>query len=220
METIEEIENLDKILVEFDKECDKALDVVYSSLQLYNEQPDKFSEGMRNMLVEYTVLMIFGKWENFLEDTFIEYMIGGRSCNGQIISRYVMPIDKEHAYKMIKNVNSYPNWSDIENVLTHAQNFFEDGGAYEFLRTAKAELTSLKKVRNAIAHTSIRAKKDFDNLIQGKIGYLPDDISPAIFLIEHKVNSRRGSPTYCEHYITYLKNSAKMVVEYNCIEET
>lgn len=220
MGTKDEIGNLDTLLTEFNNECDKDLNIFYAALQLNNEQPDVFSVMMRNMLVEYTVLMLFGKWEKFLEDTFTEYMIGGHSCNGQIVNRYVMPIDKEHAYRMIQNVNLYPDWSDIEKVLTNARNFFENGGAYEFLKTAKAEITSLKKVRNAIAHTSMRAKKDFENLVQGKIGYLPDGISPAIFLIEHKVTRQRGAPTYCEHYIAYLKTIARMVVEYSSEERS
>ena len=114
------------------------------------------------------------QWERFLENIFIEYMLGAKS---------------------------------------------EKGGAFEILKTMKAELTSLKKVRNSIAHISLRAKKDFENLVQGKIGYLPDDITPSKFLIEYKVEKKKSSPTYCEHYILYLKNLAKMIVEYNGEEQ-
>lgn len=73
----------------------------------------------------------------------------------------------------------------------------------------------LKKVRNAIAHTSIQAQKDFENLVQGKVGYLPEGISPAKFLIEFKMGKQKNAPTYCEYYISYLKNTAKILVEYH-----
>ncbi len=192
--------HLDTLLEEFEIECDSNLNLYATSLQLYIEHSDLFSEIMRNMIVEYAILKLFGKWEKFLEDIFIEYMLGG--C-------------REHAYKMIRNVNLYPDWSDVEKVLTNARNFFENGGSFEILKTVKAELTSFKKVRNSIAHISIRAKKDFENLVQGKVGYLPDGITPAKFLIEFKTGRERNAPTYCEHYIAYLKDTAKMLVEYS-----
>lgn len=206
---------LDKLLLEFEVECDNNLNVYFTSLQLYNEHSDLFSETMRNMMVEYTVLKLFGKWEKFLEDIFIEYMLGGHSQRGDSVNRYVNPIDKEHAYRIIQNVNLYPDWSDVEKILTNARNFFEDGGAFEILKTIKSEITSLKKVRNAIAHTSTRAQKDFENLVQGKVGYLPEGILPAKFLIEFKTGRQRNAPTYCEHYISYLRNTAKILVEYH-----
>lgn len=210
----EQEESLDNILEDFEVECDNDLNIYFSSLQLYNVHSEIFPETMRNMMVEYVVLKLFGKWEKFLEDSFIEYMVGGHSKNGGIVNRYVNPVDKDHAYRMIRNVNLYPDWSDIEKVLTNARNFFENGGAFEILKTVKGELTSLRKIRNAIAHTSTNAKNDFENLVRGKIGYLPDDISPALFLIEFKTEKKKNSPTYCEYYINYLKNIARMLVEY------
>ena len=206
---------LDKLLLEFEEECDNNLGVYFTSLQLYNEHSDLFSETMRNMIVEYTILRLFGKWEKFLEDIFIEYMLGGHSQHGDSVNRYVNPLDKEHAYRIIQNVNLYPDWSDVGKILTNARNFFENGGAFEILKTIKSEITSLKKVRNAIAHTSTRAQKEFENLVQGKVGYLPEGILPAKFLIEFKTGRRRNDPTYFEHYISYLRNTAKILVEYH-----
>lgn len=207
---------LDILLSDFETECNINLNAFYTSLRLYNEHPDMFPENMRNMVVEYAILKLCGKWEKFLEDIFIEYMLGGRSRNGVVVNRYVSPIDANHAYRIIQNVNLYPDWSDVEKILINAENFFENGGAFEVLKTVKNEITSLKKVRNCIAHTSFRARKDFENLVQGRVGYLPDGITPAQFLIEFKISRQRNAPTYCEHYITYLKDTAKMLVEYNC----
>lgn len=207
--------NLDGFLNEFEKDCDDCLSVYFNSLQLYNQQPEAFSEEMRNMLIEYIILKMFGKWERFLEKIFIEYMLGEKSQNGKAVNRYVTPYDGEHAYRMIQSVNIYPDWSDIEKVLINARNFFQDGGSFGILETMKSEITSLRKIRNAIAHTSIRAQKDFEKLVQGKVGYLPENITPAKFLIDYKAGRRRNDPTYCEYYILYLKSVAKILVEYN-----
>ena len=209
---------LDELLQEFEVECDKNLNVYFSTLQLYNEHSDIFSETMRDMMVEYVVLKMFSKWEKFLEDIFIEYMLGGCSQFGNSVNRYVNPINKEHAYRIIQNVNLYPDWSDTEKILINARNFFENGGPFEILNTMKSEITSLKKIRNAIAHTSVRSKKDFEKLVQGKIGYLPEGISPAKLLIEFRIGKQKNAPTYCEHYVLYLKDTAKVLVEYQCDE--
>lgn len=211
---------LDDYLREFEEDCDNSLDVYYNTLQMHNEQSVIFTEMMRNMLVEYVILKLFGKWERFLENIFIEYMMGNKSSQGKSVIRYVAPINKEHAYRMIRNVTLYPDWSDIEKILTNAENFFEKGGAFAVLKTMKAEITSLKKVRNAIAHTSFRAKQDFEKLVQGKIGYLPEGITPANFLIEFRTGKRKMDPTYCEHYILYLKGTAKMLVQFNEVESS
>lgn len=69
--------HLDTLLEEFEIECDSNLNLYATSLQLYIEHSDLFSETMRNMIVEYAILKLFGKWEKFLEDIFIEYMWGG-----------------------------------------------------------------------------------------------------------------------------------------------
>ncbi len=207
--------NLDCILEKFQKECDDSLNIYFQSLRLYNEHSDLFSETMRNMMVEYVVMQLFSKWEKFLEEVFIEYMLGGCSLNGDIVNKYVNPIDRDHAYRMIQNVNLYPDWSDIDKVLKNANDFFEACGPFEILKTLKSEITSLKKIRNAIAHSSSRAKGEFEKLVQGKIGYLPDKIIPATFLIDYKVGRRRDSDTYCEHYIRYLKDTAEVLVDYH-----
>lgn len=72
---------------------------------------------MRNMMVEYVVMQLFSKWEKFLEEVFIEYMLGGCSLNGDIVNKYVNPIDRDHAYRMIQNVNLYPDWSDMQKII-------------------------------------------------------------------------------------------------------
>ncbi len=53
--------HLDTLLEEFEIECDSNLNLYATSLQLYIEHSDLFSETMRNMIVEYAILKLFGK---------------------------------------------------------------------------------------------------------------------------------------------------------------
>lgn len=207
--------SLDVFLEEFQEECDNALNLYHTALALYNTQPEVFSEGMKNMLTESVILQLFGRWERFLESIFIEYMCGAKSVNGSAAVRYVFPISPEHAYQLVQNVNAYPDWADLEKVLKNANNFFENGGPFGVLNTMKAEINAIRKVRNAIAHTSKSATEKFEDHVRGKVGYLPEGITPAKFLSEHKTGKRKKDPTFCEHYIEYLKNTAEILVEYN-----
>lgn len=205
---------LDDLLEVFQNNCDDALSAYHSSLILYNTQPENFSESMKNMLTESVLLQLFGKWERFLENAFIEYMLGKKSTDGDEPVRYVFPTSAEHAYQLVQNVNAYPDWADIEKVLTNATNFFENGGPFEILKTMQADIKAIRTIRNAIAHTSKSATKKFENLVQGKVGFLPEGITPAQFLSEYKIGKRKKDPTFCEYYIEYLKDVARILVEF------
>lgn len=206
---------LDDYLADFKNKCDWALRTYYDAESLYNENHMRgFSLDMKNMIVENAFLNVVTLWESFLENTFIAYMMGHISENGVSVNRYVNPTDRDHAYNLIKNVTTYPDWTDLDKILINAQNFFENGGPFQILRTLKGELNAIKKIRNAIAHTSYSAKKDFENLVRGKVGYLPTDISPVKFISEHKTGKKRGDPTYFEHYVEFLKDTASILVEY------
>ena len=210
---------LDMMVSEFQTLCIDSLQILNKALQLNNENPDQFSDRMKDLLVESIIINLFGKWERFLEEVFIAYMLGETSSRGGSITRYVYPQDRDHAYRMIQNVNLYPDWSDVDKIIINANNFFKDGGPFSIFQTMKSEINALKRIRNAIAHTSLKARADFENLIQGKIGYKPDGITPAKFLIDYKTGHSRRSPTYGEHYINYLHDIAKLLLIHQQILE-
>jgi hypothetical protein len=141
-------------------------------------------------------------------------MMGEKSISGDSVNLYVHPVDEEHAYKLIKSTNLYPEWSDIDKVLINAFNFFEDGGSFIILSTMRTELNALKKIRNCIAHSSIKAFQDFENLVRGNIGYLPINISTASYVIDYSPKSVKPKCSYYEFYLQYLKDASTMLVEY------
>ena len=209
-----ELSYLDELLVEFHNECDESIKLYVSSVKLHYDVED-FDDRMFEMLIEHSVLKLFAKWEYFLEKVFIAYMLGEKSAQGDAVGRFVFPNDENHAYRIVKSVNRYPEWSNVDDVLTNAENFFENSGAFAILRTMKSSLTELKKVRNGIAHISKSAKKDFDNLVLGKLGKVPTGITPAKFLVNYKIGKKRNDPTFFEFYVEYLKNVASLLIEFN-----
>lgn len=206
---------IDEILFNYQKENDELLELFYSSCAMREKFPEAYSEKMHYIFVEHILLTAYKNWEFFIENIFIRYMLGDSSKEGNPVHRFVYPKDEEHAYKMIKNVRLYPDWSDINAVTTYAENFFEEGGAFAYLRTMKGELYSIKKIRNAIAHNSLNAKREFENLVLGKIGFLPNNITPANFLANYKMGKKKTDVLYIEHYIDYLKNAAELLAQYN-----
>jgi len=206
---------LDDHLNKFKAKCDWALQVFFDAVSLFNQnQVNGFTADMKYMIIENIILNVCSSWEKFLEDIFIAYMRGNQSEHGSSVMVYVSPTSDEHAYNLIKNVTVYPDWTDITKIMINAENFFEDGGPFKLLNTLKGDLHAIKKIRNAIAHTSKKAREDFENLVRGKVGYLPTNIIPAMFVSEYKIGSKRADPTYFEHYVTFLKNSATLLVEY------
>lgn len=73
------------------------------------------------------------------------------------------------------------------------------------LLTLKGDINAVKKIRNAIAHTSRKAREDFENLVRGKVGHLPNDITPAKFVSEYKTGNRRADPTFSNTMLIFSK---------------
>lgn len=204
---------LDSSLMSFCGACDAGLNAISQAIQLTDDEPEKFTGELRDMVVGYVILNIFSLWEKFLEDIFIAYMLGNSSNTGNPCERYVSPVDEDHAYRMVKGINQYPEWSNINTIQTCAKIFFKNGKPFSKLSQMQEPLNALKRIRNALAHASKDAKQKFENLVQGKIGRLPDDITPAKFLIEYKLERTRNSPYYYEYYINFLKETARYLVE-------
>ena len=207
---------LDQHLAVFRAKCDWALQLFYDTVSLYNENKAAgFTADMKYMIIENIILQLWCSWEKFLEDIFIAYMLGDQSVRGSAVKVYVSPVDEQHAYRLIKNIMTYPEWAEISKIQINAENFFENSGPFILLPTLRADINGLRKIRNAIAHSSKKAQEDFENLVRGRVGHLPDHITPAKFVSEYKVGPRRSDPTFFQYYVEFLKGSAAMLVEYD-----
>ncbi|MBC8535829.1 hypothetical protein [Feifania hominis] len=183
---------LDTLLEEFQGMCDVCLKCFYSAVDLHENHPEirpLFDDAMRDMVVEQAFARVLNEWQNFLEQSFLLLMLGVPLRGGTPVKTYVSPLDIEHAQRLVRNTNPYPDWGDLDKVLTCAENFFESGGPFAVLKTMRSQLNAVKKVRNRVAHNSAKARKDFENLVRG-------------------VKPRQ---TFFEYYTVYLKDVAELL---------
>ena len=196
----------ESIYRDFEKVCDDSLTAYFDACKLYNESPPKISLAMRDMLVEHLLLNLFVKWEFFLENLCIAYMLGYQDMSGATLTRYVYPKNRDHALMLIQNGKQYPDWTQISSVTNYSRMFFENG-PFEALQGMNP-ITEIKTIRNAIAHASGMAAAKFSSLVRGKNMPMSDEMTPARFLCE---NRPHRTQTYCEYYIEYLCDAAGML---------
>ena len=124
-----------------------------------------FTATEQGVLVDSAVLRLFVGWETFLEETFVSYMTGNPSVAGNVLTRYVSPLDQNHARRMAVGSRRWVDWSTPDTVRTLAGLFFEDGEPYETVfAQISGELQDLKTVRNAAAHLASSTSAALDAL--------------------------------------------------------
>lgn len=197
----------ESIFRDFEKVCGDSLNAYSEACRLYNESPPRISIAMRDMLVEHILLNLFVKWEFFLENLCIAYMLGAPDMSGTRPKRYVLPRDRAHALQLIQNGKLFPDWTNIDTVANYSDMFFEGDGLFKVLKGMNP-ITEIKTIRNAIAHASGMAAAKFSSLVRGKNMPMSDEMTPARFLCE---NRPHRTQTYCEYYIEYLRDAAGML---------
>jgi hypothetical protein len=111
-------------------------------------------------------LNLFIGWETFLEECFLEFMMGGKTLNGSVPIRYVSPVDLAAANKLINGVAwTYFDYAKYENVLVLARMFFKGGYPFEpYISSAYTDLEDSRKMRNWCAHKTSSTQAGLDGL--------------------------------------------------------
>ena len=105
-------------------------------------------------------------WEELLERTFVEYLVGAKIDEDQPRLRIGKADSKNTAYRLLsRNINftigkNYLNLSNPQWVLKAADLFFTDH-PYEILKSKSEMIVRANYIRNHIAHTSKKSKSDF-----------------------------------------------------------
>lgn len=107
----------------------------------------------------------------------------------------------------------YAKWEIASEVATRATRFFRDGRPYTApLRAAQTKLDEARTLRNAVAHRSETARKNFEALARNQLGgTLPPGVTIGGFL-----NTPRAASTppesFLEHYLGSLQLVAEQIV--------
>lgn len=194
-----------------DKQCQESLDsIAYVNKSEYLATDDL--KRVQDLVVKQAFLNVFTEWEHFLEDSTIAYALGEKSIRGFAPTKYINPLDEDHADRLIKGTSTYPDWSKMKVVLSLESALFEDGEPYRSaLNGFASKYKDMQKVRNVIVHNSIKSRDEFDSLVRTALYAASVGISPTEFLL-----SQKGSdPKFYISYIAYIRNAGKMIAEYS-----
>ena len=188
-------------------ECLALIRVVHS-LDSDSGSPKTLSKEQLDLISGWAFVRIHAAWEDFTETSFLAYMLGAHGTSGFVPSRYVFPLDEQHALNMILGGRDYVQWTTPSVIRRQSLVCFEGGLPFlPILDSLIGELQEVNTIRNAIVHQSTSALEKFQSLVRSKLGSLPKDINPAGFLLSPKPPTRgRTNFSYYSARITTFAN--------------
>lgn len=168
------------------QQCNKSILLVQHTNEFFNSNISSngvvYSSDLHFCVIDGAFLELFRAFEQFLEQSFICYMLGQTGINGNSFVKYVSPQDEEQAINMLKGINRHTDFTNRDTIVKLANNFFENGGTYIYLNSISTDFEEMKKIRNAISHISVESKRAFSGLVRSKLGVLPPNVTTSSFL--------------------------------------
>jgi len=122
-------------------------------------------------------------FEHFLEDLFIGLLTGRfKHPSSNIVPRVAFKSSKV-ARDIVSGGHNYVDWLPYNHTQQRANAFFRNGLPFTLLEPRDRQIIDqICCIRNAIAHQSNHAKKQFNDKVIGAIPISPRDRTPAAFL--------------------------------------
>lgn len=163
------------------------------------------------IIAELSFLRIFIAWENFLEKSFIRYLVGAKSPSGYRPAILVNPQNMSHALDLISSGREYVRWNSASEVITRSEIYFRDGGPYKnALLGATTDLNDMNTIRNRIAHKSTFSKNKFSDFVRIKFGHGKRGMTPGRFLLTPMYFPPRI--TFLDYYAGIIKTASRIIV--------
>lgn len=125
----------------------------------------------KRMIYESILLRCFRSYENFIESSFLKYLIDNFDNPQDVKYRhFASPYDFNHARKMVSfsGGSQYPDWSDPNKVRARSNVFLNEDHPLGLAIGGKtAEIKWMQKIRNHIAHNSKESIIQFQKVIKG-----------------------------------------------------
>ncbi|MGT2425601.1 hypothetical protein [Amnibacterium kyonggiense] len=154
---------------------------------------DVADPGSRAIIYESVILRIARAHENFIEKTFLSYLVGDRTDTGGVVGTFVRPKDLKHARKLVSSSTGarFLDWSDVSEVRARCEVFFEeDSPLYEAAGVKSAELSWMKKIRNQAAHDSVESRLSYSKALETILLTVPAPVPSAGNLLQ--MTPRKG----------------------------
>jgi hypothetical protein len=195
---------------DFNQKCATATSLVSISNVFFDNQvnfnTDYYSPDIHFCVINGAFLMLFMAFERFLEQSFVCYMLGQSGINNNVVECFVRPTSEDHALDILRGIKPYPDFTNRDIIVKLAKNFFQEGGTYQSLNEFAPIFEEIKKIRNAITHTSIESEKNFLSFARVKLGAVPSNLNTAIFLNTIESHSNIS-------YFVYYRDHIKSVVD-------
>lgn len=201
---------IQEILQPLVDQCDESISIIGAvNNSHYLTTPEL--KTIRDMVVKQAFLSVFTEWEHFLENATVAYALGEVSIAGFAPTKYVSPLDEDHANQLIKGTSTYPDWTKMELVIKIEKAFFENGEPFvSAIQGFQSKYNEIKKVRNVIVHNSVKSRDEFNSLVRTALRAASVGISPVEFLLSQK----NREPFFYVTYITHIKNAATLIANY------
>ncbi len=215
--------SLASVRAEFNNRLRSSVNVV-DRLQDYRvREPNRarpLSPAERERLAEMAWIQLFLAWEEFLEETFVRYLVGARPPRGRRPHPLIVVRSLEQARKLILGEGrSYLDWTEPNRLISRAELFFKDGEPYRTaIQSASLHLSRMKKIRNRIAHRSRTAEKKYEELLLELYGPGRRSRTPGHILLSPPPQSAlpaqggRGAATLFALYHSILVATADQIV--------
>lgn len=124
-----------------------------------------FTPRDREQITVAAFLNMFIAWEEFIEASIGDFMMGEATIGGSQPVRFVSPPTRDHSGKMVIHMNRYFDYANHDNVKKLARLYFETGYPFDTpINSLTQELSDLKIMRNACAHMSSTTKVALEGL--------------------------------------------------------
>ncbi len=201
------MKSISDIYSDFKQIYNDTNDVLADSTFLYQNQAKInntiFSDKIHHYIIEHCFMRIYLAWENFIENAFKLYLCDREDMQGNRYIRYAFPVDEEHAYNMLRGTKQYPDWTNIGDINTLSNTFFENAGPFSLLNSNPVELQHMKTIRNRISHTSEKSIRSFNNLTNSHVAIT--GLSAAEFLSKYKDTGISYYSFYTDILMAYVE---------------
>lgn len=190
------------------KELERRID---SSQSLITKVKDL---GMHQIQVEIiselAFLRIFIAWEDFLEESFIRYLIGVKSPSGYSPERFINPSNMKIAKNIISGERrEYIKWNSASEIIARSEIYFKDGEPYgSVLQGTATDLDDMNVIRNRITHRSTISKDKFNNFVRKRFGHGIRGMTPGRFLLTLPTTQN----TFFNYYVDLIKTASRIII--------
>ncbi len=204
---------LNQVLSDYRSGINQVNSLISFAYQQNANQDYVHSNSIQEFITTSAFLRMFIHWEAFLENAFVEYMVGELSITGRPVQCYVSPADREHVHRILIGTQRYVDWANHDIVIKLADLFFLGGEPLKSnLSAVRMDLIDLRTIRNAAAHLSSTTQPKLDALASRKLSRPVSRVSVSDLIMALDPNSPSGTTsTFLQSYQLLLDITAENI---------